>query len=288
MKGLVISSLYGKYTLFSNGSKLDQLFTLKGALQKQKVRIVAGDYVEYDENDSTIISRYERKSYIKRPEIANIDYLVIVSSLKEPTFSFDLIFKYLTYANACSIKPVIVITKTDIGDEAIVNQIKEIFTKLGIKLFFISNKTLEGLNEIKEFLNGQVFCLMGQSGVGKSSFLNSIDSNFQRAIGQYSEALGRGKHQTKETILFPYNGGFIADTPGFSSLELNLDKQELAHYFPGFMERYTSCEYSDCLHISEKNCKVKEALTSGDIPSIAYDCYIKMLEEIISYRRGRK
>ena len=120
---------------------------------------------------------------------------------------------------------------------------------------------------------------MGQSGVGKSSLLNAIDPNFTREIGEYSEALGRGKHKTKEVVLLPYLNGYIADTPGFSSLELNLSKLEIAHYFPGFKDLYLSCFYSNCLHLNEKECKVTEAVKEGNIPSIAYESYIKLLSE---------
>ena len=100
-------------------------------------------------------------------------------------------------------------------------------------------------------------------------------------VGEYSKALGRGKHQTKEVILLPYANGYIADTPGFSSLELNLYKEDLAIYFPGFLERYTNCYFSNCLHISETKCAIKEAMEQGKISPIAYECYKKLSEETI-------
>ena len=152
---------------------------------------------------------------------------------------------------------------------------------MNIELFIISNKTKEGLEDIKHLFRDEITCLIGQTGVGKSSLINSIDPEFNRNIGEYSLALGRGKHETKEVVLLPYEGGYIADTPGFSSLDLELFKEDLAAFFPGFTSLYTECYFSNCLHISEKKCKVKEAIESGDIPQIAYECYLKLSSEAI-------
>ncbi len=280
MIGTIVSCLYGKYKIYANKKILDDVFTLKGTLSKDKNKVIAGDIIEFDPNDLTIYKRYERRSYLKRPEIANLDYLLIVSSLSEPTFSYDLLFKYLTYANANSIKSIVILTKKDLIDEEHIKEIDEVLTKLDVKHYFISNKTKEGLTEVKSLLKGHIFCLMGQSGVGKSSLINSIDDAFNRLIGEYSTSLGRGKHKTKETILLPYNEGFIVDTPGFSSLELNLNKVEIAHFFIGFDKYYTKCPYFDCLHISEKDCQIKKAVNENKIPKICYDSYIKLINEI--------
>lgn len=280
MIGTVVSCLYGKYKIYANDKILDDVFTLKGNLAKDKSKVIAGDKVEFDPIDFTIIKRYERHSYLKRPEIANLDYLLIVGSLKEPAFSYDLLFKYLTYANANNLNSIVILTKKDLIDENHVKEIGDVLNKLDVRHYFISNKTKEGLDEIKTLLKGHIFCLMGQSGVGKSSLVNSIDDTFNRLIGEYSTSLGRGKHKTKETVLLPYNDGFIVDTPGFSSLELNLNKVEIAHFFVGFDKYYTDCPYFDCLHISEKDCQIKKAVNENKIPKICYDSYIKLIQEI--------
>lgn len=285
MVGTVVSCLYGKYKIYSNNKLLNDVFTLKGSFNKDKLKVIAGDLIEYNPNDFTIYKRYDRRSYLKRPEVANLDYLIIVSSLNEPTFSYDLLFKYLTYANANNINSIVVLTKKDLADAMMIKDIETVLTKLGVKHFFVSNKTKEGLDEIKSMLKGRIFCLMGQSGVGKSSLINSIDSGFNRLIGEYSSSLGRGKHKTKETILLPYNDGFIVDTPGFSSLELNLTKIEIAHFFIGFDKYYTNCPYFDCLHISEKDCPIKKAVHENKIPKICYDSYIKLINEIDSNKK---
>ena len=165
--------------------------------------------------------------------------------------------------------------------EKLINEIKETFASINVETYFISNKTKEGLEEVKALFKDEVSCIMGQTGVGKSSLINAIDSNYERAIGEYSIALGRGKHQTKEVILLPYQGGYIADTPGFSSLELNLYKEDLAAFYPGFTNLYNKCYFADCLHLSENRCLVKEKVHNGEISNLAYECYKKLSEEAI-------
>ena len=152
---------------------------------------------------------------------------------------------------------------------------------IDIEVYVVSNKTQEGLEEVKKIFKDHITCLIGQSGVGKSSLINSIDKDFERRVGDYSYALGRGKHQTKEVILLPYEGGCIADTPGFSSLELELYKEDLAKFYPGFDKKYTECYFSNCLHLTENRCAVKELIEQGKYPEIAYDCYKKLSEQSI-------
>ena len=192
----------------------------------------------------------------------------------------------MTYANLHGVKAKIILTKSDkYEDIDRIEEIKSVFNKLNIDVYVISNKTKQGLEDIKKLFNNEVTCLIGQTGVGKSSLINSIDPDFNRNVGEYSEALGRGKHETKEVVLLPYEGGFIADTPGFSSLDLELFKEEIAQYFPGFSDKFTECYFSNCLHISEKKCKVKEAIENGEIPSVAYECYLKLSNEAIYKNR---
>ena len=280
MEGRIVGLNCGFYSVLADGI----LFKVKarGAFRNKSIKPVVGDKVELDETYFIINSVYPRSTYLKRPVIANLSQMLIVSSLVEPEFSYLLAFKYLTYANLHGIKAKIVLTKSDkYDDKDKIKEIKDVFSKLDIDVFVISNKTKEGLEEIRNLFNNEITCLIGQTGVGKSSLINSIDPDFNRNVGEYSEALGRGKHETKEVILLPYEGGFIADTPGFSSLDLELYKEEIAQYFPGFSTRFTECYFSNCLHISEKKCKVKEALEAGEIPSIAYEAYLKLSNEAI-------
>lgn len=280
MQGRIVALQCGIYSVLSEGNIYN--VPARGAFRNKNIKPVVGDSIELDNVQGIITEVKERTSFLKRPTIANLDQMIIVHSLVEPEFSYHLLFKYLTYANQNGIKAKIVLTKLDRADKQLVNEIKEVFNKLGVDLYFVSNKKKDGIADVKKIFAGHISCLLGQSGVGKSSLLNSIDDNFNRSVGEYSKALGRGKHKTKEVILLPYENGLIADTPGFSSLDLDLFKEDLATYFPGFTEKYTDCYFSNCLHISENKCAVKKALEDGDIPQIAYDCYLKLSAEAIS------
>ncbi len=280
MRGRIVALSCGVYSIDVDGVIYHA--PARGLFRNRGVKPIVGDDVEISESNYVIVNVYDRVSCLKRPPISNIDQMLIIESLKEPEFSYLLAFKYLTYANMNGIKAKIILTKSDKeSDKALIQEIVDTFKTINVETYVVSNKTLEGLEDVKKLFNGHVSCLIGQSGVGKSSLINSIDKDFERRVGEYSDALGRGKHQTKEVILLPYEGGYIADTPGFSSLDLELYKEDLAQFYPGFNENYTKCYFSNCLHISENRCAVKELLESGQYPRIAYDCYLKLSEQSI-------
>ena len=280
MKGLIVALSCGIYSVRAEGVIYN--LTARGIFRNQGIKPVVGDEVDFNEETMVIETVYPRNSFLKRPPIANISQIILVFSLKEPEFSYLLSFKYLTYANMNNIKAKLVLTKIDKDIDAdLIKQIKEVFSSVGTETYFISNKTKEGLDEVKALFANEVSCVMGQTGVGKSSLINAIDPNYEREIGEYSNALGRGKHRTKEVILLPYQGGYIADTPGFSSLDLNLFKEDLAAFFPAFNHLYNKCYFTDCLHLSESKCAVKDAINEGKISQKAYECYQKLSEESI-------
>ena len=285
MKGLIVAITCGTYSVEADGVVYNT--KPRGVFRNQGVKPVVGDIVEFNPDELVIEVIYPRSSALKRPPIANITQMILVFSLKEPDFSYLLAFKYLTYANMNNIKAKLVLTKTDKNeDKALIKEIKEVFSSINVETYFISNKTKEGLEEVKGLFKDEVSCIMGQTGVGKSSLINAIDSNYEREIGEYSMALGRGKHQTKEVILLPYQGGYIADTPGFSSLELDLYKEDLAAFYPGFNSLYNKCYFANCLHLSENRCAIKERVNSGEISNLVYECYKKLSEEAI-FRKER-
>lgn len=280
MKGLIVALSYGVYSVTADGVIYN--LTARGVFRNQGVKPMVGDEVAFNEETMVIETVYPRSTYLKRPPIANISQIILVFSLKEPEFSYLLAFKYLTYANMNNVKAKLVLTKTDKDiDVNLINEIKEVFSSVNVETYFVSNKTKEGLEKVKKLFENEVSCVMGQTGVGKSSMINAIDPNYEREIGEYSFALGRGKHRTKEVVLLPYSGGYIADTPGFSSLDLDLFKEDLAAFFPAFNHLYNKCYFTDCLHTSENKCAVKEAINEGKISKKAYECYQKLLEEAI-------
>lgn len=277
MFGKVIAISCGTYHVLAEGAIYK--VPARGLFRHKNIKPIVGDNVILDETTFVIDAIDQRKNVLKRPVISNIDQIFIIVSLRKPLFSYELAFKYLTYINSNNINAKIILTKTDlVEDKKEIQEIVNNFHLLGVETHLVSSVTLEGIEELKEICKGKITCLMGQSGSGKSSLINAIDPNYKRDIGEYSFALGRGKHETKEVILLPYNDGFIADTPGFSSLDLNLSKEDLAKFFPKFNTLYTKCYYSNCLHLTENKCAVKEAIENKEIPEVAYSCYKKLIE----------
>ena len=277
MLGTIIKILHGQYSVDVDGVVYQT--SPRGLFRKNHIKPMVGDKVILDDNNYLINDVLPRESMLKRPPIANINQILLVFSLSEPTFSYYLALKYLTYAHHEGIKASLVLTKTDL-EKLEGEDIKKNFEKVGINTYLVSNKTGEGIEELKEIIRGKITCLIGQTGVGKSSLLNSLDPDYSRQIGEYSKALGRGKHETKEVVLLPYADGLIADTPGFSSLELDIPLVEVSHHFPGMEEVSLTCFYNDCLHEHEPKCEVKKKVEEGIIPSIFYESYLKLLVEI--------
>ena len=277
MKGIIVSSRYSLYQVMSDGVIYN--VSVRGLI-KSREKVVVGDEVEIDGTYSIITKVFPRKNLLKRPIISNVDQLVVVQSISEPDFSYLLIYKYLTYAKIYDLKPILIITQIDKNNDcSLINEIKNEYKNSNLDIYFVSSKTNDGIDKIKPIFKNKLSCLIGQSGVGKSSLLNAINVNFSRDVGEYSAFLHRGKHKTKEVVLLPFEGGYIADTPGFSSLDLGLNKKELAEFFSPFGNNSVKCYYSDCLHLSENNCEIKKLLEKGEISQIAYNCYLKLLEE---------
>ena len=162
---------------------------------------------------------------------------------------------------------------------------KDLLKSLGYSTFFLSTKQEEDMKALKADIQGKTCLFLGQSGVGKSSLLNTIFPKWDLKIGSYSSSLGRGRHQTKEVLLLPYEGGYLADTPGFSSLELELTMQEIQENFPGFKPYIGHCFFKDCIHVHEKKCALKEAVEKEQYPQVLYDLYLELTKEITEDRR---
>ena len=279
MEGKILSTVGGIYKVYSNG-QIYSLFS-RGVIKHKTFSMCAGDNISFDEKEGVIESAFERKNFLIRPRSANVDLMVITMSVVEPELSPELVYKFLTYANLNGIPAAVLFTKLDrLEDSSKVETLRNDLEKLGYKTFLLSRTNRENIKELQDFFAGKTTIFMGQTGVGKSSAINLIDPSFNRKIGEYSEALGRGKHQTKEVVFLPYRDGFIGDTPGFSSLELDLYKEDLAQYFPGYESLYTQCYFSNCLHQNEKECKIKEEIEKGNLSKEGYDVYIKLLNQL--------
>jgi len=279
MEGKILSTVGGIYKVYSNG-KTYSLFS-RGAIKHKSFSLCSGDNIIFNEQESIIEKAHERKNFLIRPRSANVDLMMITMSVVEPELSPELVYKFLTYANLNAIPAAVLFTKMDrLSDTSKVVSLKNDLEKLGYPVFLLSPEKTEIVEKLQEFLAEKTTIIMGQTGVGKSSAINLIDPQFNRKIGEYSDALGRGKHQTKEVILLPFRNGFIGDTPGFSSLELDLYKEDLAQYFPGYEKYYLECYFSNCLHQNEKECKIKEEIAKGNLSKEGYEIYIKLLNQL--------
>ena len=273
MKGKIICiNKFIHRVLLENNTIIDP--RTRGKLRNQKVSPVVGDNVIVDVTNKTIEKVEPRKNYLERPLIANIDKLLIVMSTSIPVFSDYLIDKFLLIANYNNIEPIIIITKTDmitIKEKAEVRKYVNYYRRLGIKVYI--NTSITKIK--KEFKNSTV-ALCGQTGSGKSSLLNRIDASLKLKTGEVSLSLGRGKHTTRLVELLEVNDGLIADTPGFSSLEINIPSKEIKKYYPDFSK---PCKYRTCIHVKEDGCEIIKLVETGKIPRWRYDNYLKFMEE---------
>lgn len=285
MTGKVLSTVGGICRVYSDGVTYNVI--PRGIFRHENKNIVAGEDVIFDDEEMVIQAVLDRKNYLIRPRSANVDLMLITMSVVEPELSQELLYKFLTYANLNGIPAAVLFTKLDrLTDFNELDRLTNDLEKLGIKVFRLSPEKTEVIEDLQAFLSEKTTIIMGQTGVGKSSAINLIDPQFDRKIGEYSKALGRGKHQTKEVILLPYKNGFIGDTPGFSSLELEIYKEDLAQYFPGYSEHYLECYFSNCLHQNEKQCKIKEEIEKGNLSKEGYEVYIKLLNSL-DYKQER-
>ncbi len=270
----------GKLRAVKKLSKNENSLSNKESVMTIKESPKVGDMVEV-END--MISKIlDRKNSMIRPDVANVDQILLTFACVEPDFSFYLLDLFLVNILKQKIEPVIVITKIDkLEDEKLEVFKKELdyYKALGYKVIFVSSHNNIGLDEVAHALENKITILSGQTGAGKSTLINGLIPEFNLQTQEISYALGRGKHTTREINLYSYKNGFIGDTPGFSKLSLNgIDKNELASYFVEF-KKYT-CKFKDCYHNHIKGCRVEEAVLNGEILKSRYDNYLKMLEQI--------
>ena len=281
MTGLIIKAIGGIYTVEApNG-----IFECKarGIFRKEGVSPVCGDRVSIDfENDTPVISKiFDRKSLIIRPPLANLDILVFVSSVCEPAPNLLILDKFIAVAEYKKIKPMVVFTKIDKNNPG---EYLEIYKKSGIDIFAVDNTTGKGSNEIRQALAGKLSAFTGNTGVGKSSLLNNIFPELNLATNEISKKLGRGKHTTRHVELYKLDdGGYIADTPGFSSFDTNrydiILKEDLADCFKEFRPFVDKCRFQDCSHTKEKGCAVIDAVENGDIAKSRFESYCAMYEQ---------
>lgn len=259
----------------------------KGLFRKNNIKPLPGDIVTIESaGDGTgqIIEIAERKNFLKRPSVANIDCLIVVSSAASPSPNTLIIDKLLAFAANRDIGTAVVISKSDLNP-AYARELTQVYKRSGISAFDVSIYSKEDMEGLKSFFSeGKIYALAGNTGVGKSSLLNSLDSSFSLPTGEISDKLGRGRHTTRQVELFHFLSAYIADTPGFSSFELDkgdrILKDDIAYCFVEFREYIGQCKFTGCSHVNDKGCAVRKAVEDGLIPESRHKSYVAMYNEV--------
>ncbi|MEK4970441.1 ribosome small subunit-dependent GTPase A [Cytobacillus sp. FSL R7-0696] len=285
-EGKIIKALSGFYYVLNKDKEIIQCRG-RGVFRKNKITPLVGDEVHYQaENDKEgyILEVKKRKNELIRPPIANVDQAFLIFSSVEPTFSTALLDRFLVLVESNHITPIICITKMDLAskeEQETLAVYADNYRKAGYKVVLTSSETAEGIEDLYPFITGEISVFAGQSGVGKSSLLNVLRPDLQLKTDDISSHLGRGKHTTRHVELIEINGGLVADTPGFSSLEFTeIEQEDLQNYFPDIQELSSSCKFRGCMHLKEPKCAVKQAIDAGDLPRYRYEHYITFIDEI--------
>lgn len=276
MIGKIIKIISNQYTVKDDDNNIYNCIAM-GKVRLQTTPFV-GDNVEFLCRDDkyTIERILERTNYLIRPAVANIDQLIIVMSAKDPEFSETLVDRITFLATFAKIKCVLCITKTDLVEDvsSIVDKYQKIMQVVTCDKYHVEDA-------LKELIADKISVLTGQSGVGKSTLLNTLNPDFKLKTQDISKALNRGKHTTRHCELLPVASGWVCDTPGFSSLDFsNMDAYQLAQSVIEFIPYLGSCKFNDCLHVNEPGCKIKELVAKKEIAQSRYDNYLSVLKII--------
>ena len=273
MEGRIIKQISNDYTI-----KADKEYICKarGVFRNKKETPLVGDIVEFDPNKKIIVKIKPRLNSLVRPAISNVDQAVIVTSVKEPDFSTNLLDKLLTIIEYNKIKPIICFTKLDLLNELEYKKILEYmayYENMGYLILTNENK-----KNFKDIFKNKITVFTGQSGAGKSSLLNLLDSSLELKTSEISHALGRGKHTTRHTELLEIDNGLVADTPGFSAIDLSALKPiEIRDNMLDMFQALETCKYRDCMHIKEDGCSIKNRLETDHILKERYMNYLNFI-----------
>lgn len=284
MQGLIIGNIANLYKIKSENKIYEAV--ARGKLKKEKTTPVVGDKVEIEivdeKNLKAIIEEVNpRTTYIKRPKIANVTQIILMVSTKDPKPDLLMLDKQLVYAELLKIEPIIIINKIDL-DEETSKTIEDTYKKIGYKVYTTIAKEDETIEKIRKELKNKISVFAGNSGVGKSTTINTLFKNNVTEEGEISNRNKRGKNTTTDVKLYELEDNtYIADTPGFSTFEITeIESNELDQYFREFKTEIQKCEYVGCTHIKEEKCAVKEAVKQGKIDQERYDRFCKIYQEL--------
>lgn len=284
-KGIIINNVSNMYQVEVDNNIIN--CNARGKFKKENIIPVVGDIVEIEIIDEEkllgIINNIQsRKNYIKRPKMANLSQIIFVVSIKMPKTDLLLLDKQIAYAEYKGLKPIICINKIDLDEEKTAQKIEDTYKNIGYTVIrTVANQGI-GVNSIIDILKNNITAFSGNSGVGKSSLINSLFSDNLTQEGLISDKNKRGKNTTTSVKLYKLNDdSYIADTPGFSSFEINeIESKDLYKYFKELKEYDNTCEFIGCSHIKEENCGIKQALQEGKISKDRYERYCKIYNEL--------
>lgn len=270
MEGIIIKNQSNDYTVRTKNSV--NICKPRGKFRNDKITPLVGDRVVIDDINNYILEIKERKNFLIRPSIANVDIAIIVTSVKEPNFDSNLLDKLLTIISYNNVKPVVCLTKMDLLNDEELDRINSIFNYYkSIGYDVITNNDIR---ELKEIIKNKIVVFAGQSGAGKSSLLNRLDKTLELQTNEISKALGRGKHTTRCVTLYDVCDALVADTPGFSSIDFRgMTKIDIRDNMKEMFDNLEYCKYRDCMHIKEDDCYIKKLLEENKILSSRYDNY---------------
>lgn len=282
-KGRIIKIISHQYQVLVDGELLECV--AMGKLRKDKAPVV-GDLVLVERfgDQNGIQQILPRQNELVRPRIANVDQAIIVMSACDPQFSTALVDRLIFLICYAKIKPIICVSKMDLVDAN--DPVHAALLDYRNSVYEVFETGLDRSDEaLKQMLKGKISVLTGQSGAGKSSLINRLDANFELKTQQISKALGRGKHTTRHCELMAVSGGWVADTPGFSSLDFtHVEIDKLAAAIPDFQEMLGNCRFQDCRHLKEPDCAIQNAVKEGRISQTRYAHYREICEWILNQK----
>lgn len=289
--GIVAQAIGGASTVHTRSGETVRCH-LRGRLKKDRVRILPGDVVRISrvsDDEGVVEEVLPRRTTLARPYIANVDQVVIVAALAEPPPSLDLVDRLLVLAQAEGLQAFIVWNKADLVAREEADVYRQVYERAGFPSALTSPKQDLGREELLAGLSGHVTVLAGASGVGKSSLLNWLLGEERLETGAVSRRLGRGRHTTRavQLVAMP-GGGWIADSPGFSVLDLSgVPMEQLSQLYPEMVRYSAACRFGGCLHRAEPGCAVREAVREGAIDGGRYERYLRLLDELEEAERRR-
>ena len=282
MQGRIVKSLSGFYDVDDGNN----IYTCKarGVFRKDGITPLCGDLAAFtpgaEGEEGTVDAILPRRNALLRPPVANLDFLFVIVSVCEPAPNALVIDRLTAIAVHKDITPCIVITKTDLGDAG---PIAAVYRKAGLQTFCIGREDTRDADGIRALLKDHVSAFTGNTGVGKSTLLNVLDPDLCLPTAHISRKLGRGRHTTRHVQLFPTCGGYVADTPGFSALDIEngefIHKDDLAFCFPEFAPYLGACKFTSCAHVCDRGCRVLQAVEDGDVSRSRHDSYVALYNE---------